>query len=153
MELRHLRYLVAVGEEQHFGRAAARLHVAQPALSRQIQDLEKEIGFLLFDRLPRGVRLNAAGTLFLSDARRILKDVDEAKRRAERVALGKAGTLRIGIATAVSWHGLVVDSFRELRRWQPAVGLQLEHLLSVDQVEAILSGRLEAGVAASLAPW
>ena len=63
MELRHLRYFVSVGEEQHFGRAAARLHVAQPAVSRQIQDLEKELGFLLFDRLPRGVRLNAAGQL------------------------------------------------------------------------------------------
>ena len=68
MELRHLRYFIAAGEEQHFGRAADRLHLAQPALSRQIQDLEKEIGFLLFDRLPRGVRLSAAGTLFLNDA-------------------------------------------------------------------------------------
>ncbi|HKC56011.1 MAG TPA: LysR family transcriptional regulator, partial [Vicinamibacterales bacterium] len=75
MELRHLRYFVGVAEEQHFGRAAARLHVAQPALSRQIQDLEGEMGFLLFDRLPRGVRLSAAGKLFLSDARRILQDV------------------------------------------------------------------------------
>src|ERR1700687_2080589 len=99
MELRHLRYFVAVGEEQHFGRAAVRLHIAQPALSRQIQDLEKEIGFLLFDRLPRGVRLSAAGTLFLSDARRILDDGDEARGRAERVALCQAGTLRRGRAT------------------------------------------------------
>jgi DNA-binding transcriptional LysR family regulator len=153
MELRHLRYFVSVGEEQHFGRAAARLHVAQPALSRQIQDLEREMGFLLFDRLPRGVRLSAAGKLFLSDARRILQDVDEAKRRAERIALGKAGTLRIGIATAVSWHGLVVDSFRESRRRQPDVELELHHLLSVHQVEAILSGRLDAGFVASLTPW
>ncbi len=69
MELRHLRYFVGVAEEQHFGRAAARLHVAQPALSRQIQDLEGEMGFLLFDRLPRGVRLSAAGKLFLSDVK------------------------------------------------------------------------------------
>ena len=153
MELRHLRYFVGVGEEQHFGRAAARLHVAQPALSRQIQDLEREMGFPLFDRLPRGVRLSAAGKLFLSDARRILQDVDEAKRRAERIALGKAGTLRIGIATAVSWHGLVVDSFREFRRRQPGVELELHHLLSVHQIEAILSGRLDAGYAASLTPW
>src|SRR6478672_5073733 len=98
MELRHLRYFVGVGEEQHFGRAADLLGIAQPALSRQIQDLEKELGFVLFDRLPRGVRLNAAGKLFLTDARRILQDVDEARQRAERVALGKAGTLRIGMA-------------------------------------------------------
>jgi DNA-binding transcriptional LysR family regulator len=153
MELRHLRYFVGVAEEQHFGRAAARLHVAQPALSRQIQDLEKEMGFLLFDRLPRGVRLNAAGKLFLGDARRILQDVVEAKLRAERIAHGQAGTLRIGIATAVAWHGLVVDSFREFRRRQPDVQLELHHLLSVHQVEAVLSGRLDAGFAASLTPW
>src|SRR5882724_8281342 len=89
MELRHLRYFVAVGEEQHYGRAAQRLHVARPALSRQIQDLEKEMGFVLFDRLPRGVRLNAAGRLFLTDARRILQDVDEAKLRAERIATAR----------------------------------------------------------------
>src|SRR6476661_8190148 len=147
MELRHLRYFVAVGEEQHFGRAAERLRITQPALSRQILDLERDLGFALFDRLSRGVRLNAAGKLFLTDARRILRDADEAKRRAERIAHGKAGTLRIGIATAVSWHGLVVDSFRELRRWQPGVELELRHLLSVDQVDAILSGRLDAGFA------
>jgi DNA-binding transcriptional LysR family regulator len=153
MELRHLRYFVAVGEEQHFGRAAERLHLAQPALSRQIQDLEKEMGFLLFDRLPRGVRLSAAGTLFLNDVRRILQDVEEAKRRAEGVALGKTGTLRIGIATAVSWHGMVADSFREFRRLQPDVELRVHHLLSVDQVEAIISGRLDAGFAASVTPW
>jgi DNA-binding transcriptional LysR family regulator len=153
MELRHLRYFVGVGEEQHFGRAAERLHIAQPALSRQIQDLEREMGFLLFDRLPRGVRLSAAGKLFLSDARRILQDVAEAKRRAERIALGQAGTLRIGIATAVSWHGLVVNAFREFRRRHPDVELVLHHLVSVHQVEAVISGRLDAGFVAAITPW
>jgi DNA-binding transcriptional LysR family regulator len=153
MELRHLRYFVSIGEEEHFGRAAARLHVAQPALSRQIQDLEREMGFLLFDRLPRGVRLSAAGKLFLSDARRILQDVEEAKRRAERIALGKAGTLRVGIAQALSWHGMVVRSFREFRRRQPDAELLLHHLISIHQVEAILSGRLDAGFAAAVTPW
>jgi DNA-binding transcriptional LysR family regulator len=153
MELRHLRYFVGVGEEQHFGRAAARLRVAQPALSRQIQDLEREMGFLLFDRLPRGVRLSAAGKLFLGDARRILQDVDEAKRRAERIALGKAGTLRIGIAMALSWHGMVVESFREFRRRQPDADLVLRHLISIHQVEAVLSDRLDAGFAVAVTPW
>jgi DNA-binding transcriptional LysR family regulator len=153
MELRHLRYFVGVGEEQHFGRAAKRLFIVQPALSRQIQDLERELGFPLFDRLPRGVKLNAAGKLFLDDARRILKEVEDAKRRAEWVAHGKAGTLRIGIATAVSWHGLVADFFRQFRRRQPDVQLELHHLLSTHQVEAILSGRLDAGFAATLTPW
>ena len=153
MELRHLRYFIAVGEEQHFGRAANRLHVVQPALSRQIRDLERELGFLLFDRLPRGVRLSAAGRLFLSDARRILQDVDEAKRRAERMALGQAGTLRIGIATAVSWHGLVVNAFREFRSRHPDVELVVHHLVSVHQVEAVVSDRLDAGFAAAVTPW
>jgi DNA-binding transcriptional LysR family regulator len=78
MELRHLRYFLAVGEEQHYGRAARRLCVAQPALSRQIQDLENEIGFVLFERLPRGVKLTDAGKLFLNDARRILEEVNDA---------------------------------------------------------------------------
>jgi DNA-binding transcriptional LysR family regulator len=153
MELRHLRYFVGVGEEQHFGRAAARLRVAQPSLSRQIQDLEREMGFLLFDRLPRGVRLSGAGKLFLTDARRILQDVDEAKRRAERIALGKAGTLRVGIAMALSWHGMVVESFRKFRRRQPDAELVLHHLISIHQVEAVLSGRLDAGFAAAITPW
>jgi len=149
MELRHLRYFVGVGEEQHFGRAAARLHIAQPALSRQIQDLEKEMGFALFDRLPRGVRLNSAGQLFLTEARRILQDVEEAKARAERIAHGRAGTLRIAIATALSWHGFVVDCFRQFRREQPDAELELHHMLSVHQVDSILSGRLDVGFAAS----
>ena len=77
MELRQLRYFVAVGEEQDYGRAAQRLHVAQPALSRQIQNLEEEIGFKLLDRLPRGVRTSKAGKLFLNDARQILEQVSE----------------------------------------------------------------------------
>src|ERR1700691_5990414 len=104
MELRHLRYFVGVGEEQHFGRAAERLHVAQPALSRQIQDLEKEIGFPLFERLPRGVKLSAAGKLFLEDSRRILAEVQEAAARANRVALGHSGTLRVGFTENASWR-------------------------------------------------
>jgi DNA-binding transcriptional LysR family regulator len=153
MELRHLRYVVGVGEEQHFGRAAERLQIAQPALSRQIQDLEREVGFLLFERLPRGVRLSEAGKVFLSDARRILQDVDDAKRRAERIALGQAGTLRVGIATAVSWHGLVVNAFREFRRRQPDVELVLHHLVSVHQVDAVVSDRLDVGFAAAVTPW
>jgi DNA-binding transcriptional LysR family regulator len=119
MELRHLRYFVAVGEEQHYGRAASRLRVAQPALSRQIQDLEGEVGFKLFDRLPRGVKLNAAGKLFLRDARRILQDVNEAAARAGRVARGISGTLRVGFAENASWRGVVPDSFRRFREQQP----------------------------------
>src|SRR6185436_8857205 len=145
MELRHLRYFVAVGEEQHYGRAARRLHVAQPALSRQVQDLESEIGFQLFDRLPRGVRLSAAGRSFLADARLILQQVSEATLRAERVARGLAGTLRVGFTESASWHGVVPDSFRQFRLGQPDAELQLSPLSSLDQLHALRSGRLDAG--------
>src|SRR5215470_1200240 len=96
MELRQLRYFIAIGEEQHYGRAAERLRVAQPALSRQIQDLEEETGFKLFERLPRGVRISEAGRLFLQEARRILQQVTDATARAKRVAAGRTGTLRMG---------------------------------------------------------
>ena len=89
----------------------------------------------------------------MSDARRILQDVEDAKRRAERIALGQAGTLRIGIATAISWHGLVVNAFREFRRRQPGVELVLHHMVSVHQVEAVLSDRLDLGFAAAVTPW
>ncbi|HEX4588961.1 MAG TPA: LysR substrate-binding domain-containing protein [Gemmataceae bacterium] len=151
MELRHLRYFVAVGDDEHFGKAAKRLGIAQPALSRQIQDLEKELGFALFDRLPRGVKLSAAGNLFLVDARRILQDVDEAKRRAERVAAGQVGTLQVGFVEMLSWHGVVPDSFRRFRSRQPDVELDLRPLPSVEQVEAVRSGRLDAGFIFTLA--
>src|SRR5580693_1905571 len=107
MEMRQLRYFVAIGEEQHYGRAARRLHVAQPALSRQVQDLEQELGFQLFERLPRGVRLSAAGKEFMEDARRILQDVQDAAIRASRIARGEIGTLRIGFTENSSWRGIV----------------------------------------------
>src|SRR6201997_631425 len=90
MEVRHLRYFIVVGEEQHYLRASRRLRVAQPALSRQIQDLEEEVGFKLFDRLPRGVKLSSAGKLFLDDARRILQEVSGG------CACGSRGSWAIG---------------------------------------------------------
>ena len=145
MELRHLRYFVAVGEDQHYGRAAQRLRVAQPALSCQIQDLEEEIGFKLFDRLSRGVKISAAGKLFLEDARRILQQVNEATTRAARVAHGKSGTLRIGFTENASWHGVVPDSFRQFRQQQPDAELHLNPSTSLEQIEAVRSGRLDAG--------
>src|SRR5258708_5983335 len=144
MELRHLRYFVAVGEEQHYGRAAPRLRVAQPALSRQIQDLEEEIGFKLFDRLRRGVKISSAGKLFLEDARRILQEVNEATARAQRVARGQSGTLRVGFTENASWHGVVPDSFRQFRKRQPDAELQLNPLSSLEQLDAIRAGRLDA---------
>src|SRR5246500_3505385 len=144
MELRHLRYFVAIGEEENYRRAAKRLNVAQTALSTQIQDLEAELGFKLFDRMPRGVKLSAAGKLFLEDARRILQTVGEATARAARVARGQSGTLRVGFAENASWHGIVPDSFRRFRAQQPDAELQLRPAASSEQLEAIRSGRLDA---------
>jgi DNA-binding transcriptional LysR family regulator len=145
MELRHLRYFMVVGEEQHYGRASRRLRVAQPALSRQILDLEDELGFKLFDRLSRGVKLSAAGKLFLEDTRRILQAVNEATARATRVARGQSGTLRVGFPENASWHGVVPESFRRFREQQPEAELQLQPLASLEQLDAIQSGRLAAG--------
>src|ERR1700722_14442173 len=140
MELRHLRYFVAVGEEQHYGRAARRHRVAHAPLSRLIPDLEAEVGFKLFVRLPSGVRLSPAGKLFLEDARRILQEVNEAAGRAGRVARGLSGTLRVGFAENASWRGVVPDSFRRFRQQQPDAELQLQPAASLEQLEAIRSG-------------
>ena len=145
MELRQLRYFVAVGEEQHYGRAAERLRVAQPALSRHIQNLEEEVGFKLFDRLARGVKINAAGKLFLEDARRILKDLNDAAATAKRIGSGLAGTLRIGYVQSLSWHGIVPESLRHFREQRPDAELQLKPSGSSEQVVAVQSGALDAG--------
>ncbi len=141
--MRHLRYFVAIGEEENYRRAAQSLNVAQTALSTQIQDLEEELGFKLFDRLPRGVKLSAAGRLFLEDARRIL--LNEAAARAARVARGQSGTLRVGFTENASWRGVVPDSFRRFRERQPDAELQLTPATSLEQIEALRSGRLDAG--------
>src|SRR5213593_738639 len=151
MELRHLRYFVHVAEEQHYGRAAERLRVAQPALSRQIQDLEEEIGFKLFDRLSRGVKVSAAGKVFLEDARRVLQQVEEATRRAKRVASGQSGTLRVGFVESISWHGVVPDSLRQFRERQPDAELQIKPLSSLEQIAAVRSGQLDDGFVFTIA--
>jgi DNA-binding transcriptional LysR family regulator len=109
--------------------------------------LEEEVGFKLFDRLPRGVKLSVAGKLFLEDARRILQAVSEATARAAHVARGQSGTLRVGFTENASWHGVVPDSFRLFREQQPDAELQLQPAASLEQLDAIRSGRLDAGFA------
>ena len=151
MEMRQLRYFVAVGEEQHYGRASQRLRVAQPALSRQIQNLENEIGFELFDRLPRRVKITDAGKFFLNAARRTLQDVNDATACAKRIASGQSGILRIGFVENISLHGIVPNSIRDFRERQPDVELQLKALKSAEQIAAIQSGALDAGFAVPLA--
>jgi DNA-binding transcriptional LysR family regulator len=145
MELRQLRYFIAAGEEQHIHRAAKRLRIAQPALSRQIQNLEEEIGFELFERLPRGVRLSPAGKLYLNDARRIMAEIGGAVGRTRRIAHGQAGVLRVGCVDSLSWNGIVPDSFKVFREQQPDAELDLRALITAEQVAAIEAGSLDAG--------
>ena len=107
IELRHLRYFVAVADECHFTRAAERLGIGQPPLSQQIQILEREIGTPLFKRLPRGVSLTDAGKSLLVDARAILGDVTRAGDHARRAARGELGRVRIGMINSAPFHPFV----------------------------------------------
>jgi DNA-binding transcriptional LysR family regulator len=144
MELRHLRYFVAVAEELHFSRAAARVHVAQPALSRQIRALEEEMGLRLFERDRRRVALTAAGAAFFEEARSVLGDVDRAVETARRAARGEHGALRIGYVPAGVFTGLP-DLVRAFRRRLPGVDVRLQEMNPAMQVEALLADRVDVG--------
>jgi len=125
VELRHLRYFVAVGEEEHFGQAAERLHVVQPALTRQVRQLEEEIGCALFERLKRGVRLTEAGKSFLHEARRLLAELGHSIDRTRLVAQGKVGRLRVGFADTATYSGKLPSILRDFRARWPDVQLEL----------------------------
>ena len=125
MELRHLRYFVAVGEEENFGRAAERLHIVQPALTRQVRQLEEEIGCALFERLKRGVRLTEAGKSFLEEARRLLGDVGRSVDRTRLVAQGKVGRLRVGFSDTATYSGELPSFLYNFRTRWPDVRLKL----------------------------
>ena len=152
MELRHLRYFVAVGEEQHFGRAARRLRIAQPALSNQIHDLEREIGFELFDRLPRGVQLSAAGKLFLNDARRILQENNDAVSNARRVAEGQEGTLKLRFTESLAWSEIFQATLRAFRERHPGVDIQLTPMPAIEQLPLVESGAVDGGFGCAMTP-
>ena len=145
MELRHLRYFVAVAEEGNFNRAALRLRVAQPALSRQVHALECELGAQLFERLPRGVKLTPAGAALLTDAAAILSDVDIATQNVKRIAAAAAGFLRIGANEIALSDPAVAETTRRLRRERPGIGLEFSPMASSAQTVAILTDRLDAG--------
>ncbi|MDB4912449.1 MAG: LysR substrate-binding protein [Gemmatimonadetes bacterium] len=150
MELRHLRYFVAVAEELHFGRAAERLNIAQPPLSRQIHDLEREIGTLLFDRVARGVELTAAGAAFLPEARLTLAQAERAQRTAMRAAHGETGRLRVGFVEAATHTGILPDVLSFFRMHLPAIGLSLFELDALQQADAFRDGRIDVGILNSL---
>jgi DNA-binding transcriptional LysR family regulator len=125
MELKQLRYFVAVAELEHFGRAAEVLHVVQPALSRQVKQLEDEIGAELFERMPRGVRLTAAGKALLEQGRALLLDADRIILKTRLVGEGKTGYLRIGFADGATYGPAMPSILRQFRAKSPNVVLDL----------------------------
>ncbi|MGY2746840.1 LysR substrate-binding domain-containing protein [Arthrobacter sp. UYCu723] len=143
MELRHLRYFVAVAELLHFGQAAERLHMAQPPLSQQIRALEAEIGVELLARTTRNVSLTPAGAVFYDDALRILKSVDEAVDRVKRFGDGQLGGLRVGFTGSASYRQLP-EFVRIVKAEMPGVSLDIHtEMLTPEQEEALANSELD----------
>jgi DNA-binding transcriptional LysR family regulator len=144
MELRHLRYFVAVAEEGHVTRAAERLGIRQPPLSQQIRALEAELQVQLFHRRPRGVELTQAGRALLGEAETILRQVDHAISAARRTARGEAGRIGLGFTSSASFHPFVPRAIRDYREAHPLVALNLEESGTGELVDALLAERLDA---------
>ncbi len=144
MELRDLRAFVAVAEELHFGRAAARLHMAQPPLSQRIKALEEELGTRLLTRTSRSVALTGPGRLFLERARRTLALAEEAAGEVRRAGRGETGRLRVGFM-GPAMDGPLPLALRAFRERVPGVGLELAEKPSAAQIEDIVSGALDCG--------
>jgi len=144
-DLNQLRCFVTVAEELHFGRAAVRLNMTQPPLSRQIQVLEHIIDAALLERTSRSVKLTPAGRSFLPEARRILKMAEDAAQVARRIATGKSGSLKIGF-TAAAAYGFLPDLVAACRAQLPEADLSLSEMVTGDQIEALASGQIDAGL-------
>src|SRR5262249_11574877 len=145
MELRHLRYFLVVGEVLNFTKAAARLRVAQPALSRQVQDLEDEIGVDLLRRSPRGVTLTAEGKLFLDEARELLKRVDESVEKTRALARGEYGELHIGYIP-IPTAEILPRALEAFRKAVPHVKLVLHDLSTDELIAGLRDGVLELAI-------
>jgi DNA-binding transcriptional LysR family regulator len=146
LELRHLRYFVAVAEELHFGRAAKRLHLAQPPLSQQIRKLEQILGHALFTRTSRAVKLTAVGEVFLERARRTLRNVEEDLQETRSVGRGETGTLKVGFIGSSMLTPLPAMLGR-YRRQYPGVTLQLHEAYTALLLQHLTKGTLDAGIA------
>ncbi len=144
IELRHLRYFIAVAEELHFGRAAHRLHLAQPPLSQQIRKLEDLLGHALFYRTSRAVSLTAAGEVFLDRARRTLRTVDEDVEEVRSIGRGEQGLLRVGFVGSGMLTALP-DLFRRYRQAFPRVQLSLHESFTSQVVRGLETGALDIG--------
>jgi DNA-binding transcriptional LysR family regulator len=143
MELRHLRYFVAVAEEGHVTRAAERLGMQQPPLSKQIKAIEREIGVQLFYRRPRGVELTDAGRAFFDDARATLANLDDAFETARRAARGEQGRISVGYSSSVAFLPLVPRVVREFRGTFPRVSVTLTEAFPGDIVDRVQNGQID----------
>ncbi|MBX9253099.1 LysR family transcriptional regulator [Desmonostoc muscorum CCALA 125] len=144
MELRHLRYFVTLAEELHFGQAAQRLHIAQPPLSQQIQQLERELGFELFHRTKRSVQLTAAGQVFLDEVQQILQQLQQAIRVGQQTSRGEIGQLVIGFVSSAAYN-ILPTILRTFRSCVPGVSLELRELTTDQQLEWLREGRMDVG--------
>ena len=142
MELRHLRYFVAVAEEENVSRAALRLHVSQPALSRQIRDLEAELGFLLLERSAKSVRLTEAGSVFLTEARSVLERAEAAVNAARAVATGESGELHVGYAPSLTAR-ILPKALRAFQAELPKVRVRLHDLSTEEMLTELRQGKLQ----------
>jgi DNA-binding transcriptional LysR family regulator len=145
MEMRQLRYFVAVAEELHFGRAAERVHICQPPLSQQIKNLEEELGARLLHRSSRNVSLTDAGKAFLEDAHDILSRTEEAARRVQRMVQGQEGRLIVGFVLP-ALDTMFPDAIREFRSDYPLVELVLREMGTPSQLEALQASQLDIGL-------
>lgn len=146
MELRHLRYFQAVAREEHFGRAAQTIRVAQPALTRQVRDLEDELGVQLFERLPRGVRLSPAGRAFLEDTDAILEKLQRSVARAKSYATGHVGSVQIGFSELASRHPGIPNKLLQFRLDEPGVELNLLPMSSMSQIDGLRNGTVDVAI-------
>ncbi|AZE64632.1 transcriptional regulator, LysR family [Pseudomonas synxantha] len=146
MELRHLRYFIAVAEELHFGRAAQVLGISQPPLSQQIQALEQEVGARLFERTNRRVELSEAGRLFLQEARLVLAQVDKAADVARRAQSGELGELKIGFTSSAPFNSSIPQAIFAFRQAFPAVHLNLQEMSSTEVAESLVDESIQVGL-------
>jgi DNA-binding transcriptional LysR family regulator len=144
VELRHLRYFVAVAEQLHFRHAAEIVHVAQPALSQQIRQLEKELGVTLLERSRHQVRLTPAGKAFYESALGVLRQADQAAAKARKVDSGDAGTIRIGFVSTAAIR-VLPDGVKRLQKQVPAAEVELSELAAGEQIDGLYREQLDIG--------
>ena len=147
MELRHLRYFIGVAEEENVSRAALKMHVSQPALSRQIRDLEEELGFALLTRGAKSVRLTEAGRVFLAEARAVVQRAEEAVKTAKAAASPGKGELQIGYAPSLTAR-ILPGALRAFHAEEPGVRVRLHDLSTEEMIAGLNQGFLQVAIVA-----